>query len=103
MAETLVLPRKKYIRAKELDDVKLYVGKTFITRKNNTTKAVKLVEVKRSKVYLEHIEDRADSFSVPLNKFLDYYELPASALLQNPEHTTMLDTAVAATVTEYAN
>lgn len=95
MAETLSSPRKKYIRANELTDLKSYEGKTFITRKNSTTKAVKLVEVKRSKVYLEYTVDREDSFSLPLNKFLEYYELPAGSLLQNPEHTAKLDEAVA--------
>lgn len=98
MAEKLVLPRKKYISASELDDVSKYVGKAFITRKNNTIKAVKLMEVKRSKVYLEYTEERADSFSLPLNKFLTYYELPSSALLQNPDNTDIQDAMVAANV-----
>lgn len=76
MADVLTLPRDKYIRASELDNLSDYVGRTFIVRKNGAVKAVKLNEVKNAKVYLEYTEERADGFSIPLNKFLKYYELP---------------------------
>ncbi len=66
----------QYVRAKDLDDIKSYVERTFITRKNGAIKAVKLEKVKGSKAYLQYLDDRADSFSIPLNKFLEYYELP---------------------------
>lgn len=65
----------KYVYAKDLEDIKSYVGRTFITRKNGAVKAAKLEKVKGSKAYLQYAEDRMDSFSIPLNKFLDYYEL----------------------------
>lgn len=76
MAETLTLKAAKYIRASDLLELWSYIGRTFIIRKNNEIKAVKLVEVKASKVYLEYTESREDGFSLPLNKFLKYYELP---------------------------
>lgn len=65
-----------YVQAKELTDIKSFYGRTFILRKNGSVKAFKLLKVKGSKAYLEHTEDRVDSFSIPLNKFLEYYELP---------------------------
>lgn len=77
MREVLTLKKRdKYISAGDLENLSDYVNRTFIIRKNNTVKAVKLVEVKNSKVYLEYTEERADKFSLPLNKFLKYYELP---------------------------
>lgn len=76
MGDILSLKQSKYIRASELEDLNVHLGRTFITRKNGTVKAVKLVEVKNNTVYLEYTEERADSFSLPLNKFLKYYELP---------------------------
>lgn len=69
-------PVTKYIRASELTDLEQYVERTFIIRKNDTVKAYKLAEVKNKTVYLEFIGDREDKFSIPLNKFLKFYELP---------------------------
>lgn len=66
----------QYVYAKELEDIKSYAGRTFIIRKNGAVKAVKLEKIKGSKAYLQYVDDRMDSFSIPLNKFLDYYELP---------------------------
>ncbi|ABY63114.1 hypothetical protein ST201phi2-1p288 [Pseudomonas phage 201phi2-1] len=65
-----------YVRAAEVGDLKDYYGRTFIIRKNSAVKAVKLEKVKGSKAYLEYTEGRVDSFSIPLNEFLKYYELP---------------------------
>lgn len=65
----------KYVYAKDLEDIKSYVGRIFITRKNGVVKAARLDKVKGSRAYLQHVDDRVDSFSIPLNKFLDYYEL----------------------------
>lgn len=76
MTQVLTLKRDKYIRASELENLNSYEGRTFILRKNNTITPVKLSKVKRSKVYLEYTEGRTDSFSIPFQKFLDYYELP---------------------------
>lgn len=81
MSEVLSLPTSKYVPASELPRLERYVGKTFITRKNQTVRAVKLAEVKNSKVYLEYTEEREDKFSISLNKFLKYYELPRSSLI----------------------
>lgn len=76
MSETLS-KGTKYVRAVELKEtIQDYVDRTFIIRKNGVVKAVKLEKVKGSKAYLRYTEEREDSFSIPLNKFLDYYELP---------------------------
>lgn len=65
-----------YVPAKDLTDIDSYTGRTFILRKNGSVKAFKLEKVKGSKAYLRYTEERDDSFSIPLNKFLTYYELP---------------------------
>lgn len=65
-----------YVKAGELENLESYVGRTFIIRKNGAVNAVRLEKIKGSKAYLQYTEDRADSFSIPLNKFRDYYELP---------------------------
>lgn len=72
-----ILSLNKYVRASELTNLEDYVGRTFIIRKNGAIKAVKLNEVKNNSVYLEYTEERADKFSLPLNKFLKFYELPS--------------------------
>lgn len=79
MAEILSLNASKYVKASELENLEDYEGRTFIIRKNDTVKAYRLKEVKRNSVYLEYIGDREDKFSLPLNKFLRYYELPNKA------------------------
>lgn len=76
MAEQLTLKRDKYVRAGDLENLESYVNRTFIIRKNGAIKAVKLAEVKNNTVYLEHMDTREDRFSMPLNKFLKFYELP---------------------------
>lgn len=76
MAEVLSLKQSKYVRANTLANLEDYVGRTFIICKNGATTAHKLLEVKNNKVYLAHMGDREDKFSMPLNKFLKYYELP---------------------------
>ena len=76
MAEILSLSSPKYIRASELANLEEYLTRTFIIRKNGGVKAVKLNEVKNNTVYLEYTAERQDKFSVPLNKFLKFYELP---------------------------
>jgi hypothetical protein len=76
MADILSLSSPKYIRASELADLGDYVNRTFIIRKNGAVNAVKLNEVKNNTVYLEYTTERQDKFSVPLNKFLKFYELP---------------------------
>lgn len=65
-----------YLKASELENLDTYVGRTFIIRKNGAVKAVRLDKIKGSKAYLQHTDDRVDTFSIPLNKFRDYYELP---------------------------
>lgn len=76
MADILSLSSPKYIRASELANLGDYVNRTFIIRKNGVVNAVKLNEVKNNTVYLEYTTERQDKFSVPLNKFLKFYELP---------------------------
>lgn len=76
MADILSLPTPKYIRASELGNLEDYLTRTFIIRKNGAVKAVKLNEVKNKTVYLEYTTERQDKFSLPLNKFLKFYELP---------------------------
>lgn len=76
MADILSLNSPKYLRASELGDLEEYVNRTFIIRKNGAVKAVKLNEVKNKTVYLEYTTERQDKFSLPLNKFLKFYELP---------------------------
>lgn len=73
---TLKTTTSKYIRASELGDLEVYVDRTFIIRKNGEVKAYKLAKVKNNTVYLEYIGDRVDKFSLPLNKFRKFYELP---------------------------
>lgn len=76
MAEILSLKAPKYIRASELPNLGDYIDRTFIIRKNSAVNAVKLNEVKNNTVYLEYTTERQDKFSIPLNKFLKFYELP---------------------------
>lgn len=66
----------KYTSAADLVNLELYEGRTFIIRKNGTINAYKLAEVKNNTVYLEYTGDRVDKFSLPLNKFRKFYELP---------------------------
>lgn len=65
-----------YVRASELTNIQDYLKRTFIIRKNSVVKAVTLEKVKGSRAYLKHTDGRVDSFSIPLNEFLKYYELP---------------------------
>lgn len=76
MSEKLTIKQTHYINASDLDNLEDHIGKTFIIRKNGVVKAVKLVEVKNKTVYLEYTEERADKFSLPLGRFLKFYELP---------------------------
>lgn len=77
MADILSLKQTtKYVRASELSNLEDYVDRTFIIRKNGAVKAYRLAEVKRGAVYLEYMGEREDKFSLPLNKFLKFYELP---------------------------
>lgn len=76
MAEVLSLKQSKYVRAHTLENLGDYIGRTFIICKNGTTTAHKLLEVKNNKVYLAYMGEREDKFSIPLNKFLKFYELP---------------------------
>jgi hypothetical protein len=77
MADILSLKQTtKYVRASELGNLEDYVDRTFIIRKNSAVKAYRLAEVKNNTVYLEYIGDREDKFSLPLNKFRKFYELP---------------------------
>lgn len=64
-----------YLKAGELENIETYVGRVFIIRKNGVVKAARLEKIKGSKAYLKYTEERDDSFSIPLNKFLSYYEL----------------------------
>lgn len=75
MSETLS-KGTQYVVAGQLDNLEAYIGRTFIIRKNGVVKAVRLEKIKGSKAYLQYTTDRADSFSIPLNKFREYYELP---------------------------
>lgn len=73
---TATLSIKRYTPAKDLDDtLSEYVGRTFITRRNNQVVAVTLEKIKTRKIYLKYMGDRQDGFSISRAEFLEYYEL----------------------------
>ncbi|QBJ02784.1 hypothetical protein MZD04_gp258 [Pseudomonas phage Psa21] len=59
----------------ELDD---YIGRSFLIKRNNQVTCVKLEKVKRRVVYLTH-PGRDDGFTVPIEKFREYYHLLPSS------------------------
>ncbi|AEH03648.1 hypothetical protein AVT69_gp223 [Pseudomonas phage PhiPA3] len=81
MSDKLSLKKNasEYTPATELGDLTQYVERTFVCNRNGQVTAVKLAEVKNRNVRLEYPGGRADSFSLPQEKFRKLYQLAPAA------------------------
>lgn len=78
MAETLVLKRKRYIPASDIENLDVYKEYTFVIERHGVISYHKLKDIRRSKVKLSHVGDRTDEFTISKAEFLKFYKLPVS-------------------------
>lgn len=66
----------KYIPVKELENLDVFKGRTFLVERHKQTTAVKLVKVGRRDVQLEYVSDkREDEYSISQAEFRKFYKL----------------------------